>query len=411
VAGRIVALNNPVFRWEELMEKKRIKPGLGLSRCALAAGILMGVLLSPVASGTPRADAAEMPKMMTWTAYDVGSSGYMQVGFISESLWDKYKVRIRIIPAGTDLPRVYPIRLRDADIAFHGVGSYFMQEGLYDYSTLEWGPQAVRIVYLAQHPGLSLGVRGDSGIRSAADLRGKRIAHFPTYALTMISEAHLAFAGLTWNDVQRVDVPTLAAGMRMVMEGKIDAAHINPTASFAYEFAAMPFGIRYVPLPFADKGGWERIKGQFPVYSPMNATIGAGVSAEKSLETLTYAYPVGLAYDFLPSDKAYVTTKMLHEAFSEYAPKHKSLEAYWSVENFLELYRDFPIPLHEGTIRYLKEINRWSPEFEKIQAERLQRQAGLKKLWESVKAEAIDKKIRAGEFSKFWLERRAAAGF
>ncbi|MDI6754780.1 MAG: ABC transporter substrate-binding protein, partial [Thermodesulfobacteriota bacterium] len=186
------------------------------------AGFCLSPTLVPLG-----ANASELPKMMTWTAYDVGSSGYMQVGFIGEALWEKHKIKIRIIPAGTDLPRVYPLRLKDADVAFHGIGSLYMQEGLYDYSTMDWGPQPVRILWLAQHPGLVLGIRGDSGIRTAADLRGKRVAHFPSYALTLISEVTMAFAGLTWKDVQRVDVPTLTAGNRMVMEGKIDASHLN----------------------------------------------------------------------------------------------------------------------------------------------------------------------------------------
>lgn len=360
--------------------------------------------------GSP-APAMELPKMMTWTAYDVGSSGYMQVGFISESLWEKYKIKVRVIPAGTDLPRVYPLRLKDAEVAFHGIGSYFMQEGLHDYSTIDWGPQPVRVLYLAQHPGLSLGIRGDSVIKSAADLKGKRVAYFPTYSLTMISEAHLVFAGLSWTDVQRVDVAAYATGMKMVMEGKIDASHINPTASMAYEIAAMPFGLRYVPLPRADKEGWTRLKKFAPYYSPMKAVIGAGLSPEKPLETLTYPYPVALVYDFLPIDKAYIITKLLHESFPVYAAKHKSLEAYWPLERFLELFEDYPIPLHEGAIRYLKEIGKWTPDREKLNKERLKRQADLKKLWDVVVAEALEKKIPSKDFPNFWVEKRKAAGF
>ncbi len=356
-------------------------------------------------------EAVELPKMMTWTAYDVGSSGYMQVGFVSESLWEKYKIKVRVIPAGTDLPRVYPLRLKDAEVAFHGIGSYFMQEGLYDYSTIDWGPQPVRVLYLAQHPGLCLGIRGDSVIKTAADLKGKRVAYFPTYALTMISEAHLVFAGLSWTDVQKVDVPTYAAGMKMVMEGKIDASHINPTASTAYEMAAMPYGIRYVPLPLADKEGWARLKKSYPYYSPMKATIGAGISPDKPLETLTYPYPVALTYDFLPADKAYIITKLLHESFPVYAAKHKSLEAYWAPEKFLELYEDYPIPIHEGAIRYLKEIGKWTSQREALNKERLKRQADLKKLWDTVMSEALEKKIPSKDFPDFWLKKRKAAGF
>jgi TRAP transporter TAXI family solute receptor len=348
---------------------------------------------------------------MTWTAYDVGSSGYMQVGFIGEALWEKYKIKVRIIPAGTDLPRVYPIRLKDAEVAFHGIGSYYMQEGLYDYSTLDWGPQPVRAVWFAQHPGLVLGVRGDSGIQKASDLRGKRVAHFPTYSLTLISEVTMAFGGLTWADVKKVDVPAYVAAIRMVMEGKVDATHVNPTASIAYEFEAMPFGLHYIPLPRADKAGWARVKKIAPMYSPMNVTIGAGLSKEKPLEGTTYAYPIGLVYDFLPLDKAYMVTKLLNEAFPLYSTKQKSLAAYWPLEHCLELFEGYPLPFHEGSVRYLKEIGKWTPEYEKLNQERLQHQVELKKLWDTVKAEALEKKMKADDFPKFWVEKRAAAGF
>jgi len=376
--------------------------------------VLMTAMLGIFLSFTcvPRGvQAAALPKMMTWTAYDVGSSGYMQVGFIAEALWEKYKIKTRIIPAGTDLPRVYPVRLKDAEVAFHGIGSYYMQEGLYDYSTMDWGPQPVRMLWLAQHPGLVLGVRGDSGIRKAADLRGKRVAYFPTYALTLISEVTMAFAGLTWKDVQKVDVPSYTAGIRMVMEGKIDASHVNPTASMAYEFEAMPYGLRYIPLPPGDKEGWARVKKHAPMYSPMKVTIGAGVSKEKPLEGTTYPYPQALAYDFLPADKAYIVTKLLHETFPLYAPKHKSLEAYWPLEHFLELYEGYPLPLHEGTVRYLKEIGKWTAAYDALNQERLKRQVELKKAWEATIAEALEKKIKGENFPKFWEEKRAAAGF
>ena len=383
--------------------------GWGVSLFGVFIGVVSLILLS--GAGGPRATAAELPKMMNWTAYDVGSSGYMMAGYIGESLWEKYKIKVRIIPAGTDLPRVFPLRLKDADFAFHGVGSYFMQEGLHDYSTMEWGPQPVRALYFAQHAGLALGIRGDSPIKTLADLKGKRVAFYPSFALTMICQAHLAFAGLTWNDVQKVDVPSYVTAMRMVMEGKIDTAHINPTASVAYEMEAMPYGLRFIPVPRSDKEGWARVKKLAPMYSSMRCTIGATLSKDKPLETITQAYPIVLAYDFLPADKAYVMTKLLNEAFPVYSKKHKSLAAYWPMETSLELSDEYPLPLHEGAIRYLKEMGKWTPEREAKNNQYLKRQAELQKLFGQVKAEALEKKMASKDFPKFWLEKRSAAGF
>ena len=48
--------------------------------------------------------ADKLPKMMTWTSYDVGSSGYMMVGHVSTTLYEKHGIKIRVIPAGTDIP-------------------------------------------------------------------------------------------------------------------------------------------------------------------------------------------------------------------------------------------------------------------------------------------------------------------
>jgi TRAP transporter TAXI family solute receptor len=384
----------------------------------IRSGLVIGlVVLLTAAGGVALAGEKDVPipKMMTWTSYDVGSSGYMMVGHVTTTLFEKYGIKIRVIPAGTDIPRVFPIRLKDAEVAFHGLGSYFMQEGLEDYRTMEWGPQPVRALYFAQHPGLALGIRGDSKIKTFRDLKGKRIASFPSGALTLISAQHLAFAGLTWDDVVRVECPGYSAAIRMVMEGKIDATHINPTASLAYEMEAMPYGIRYIELPRDYKEGWQRVKKLNPAYGYFKANIGAGLSDEKPIDTVSYSYPIALTYDFLPEDEAYIITKLLYEAYPDYAQKHKSLKAYWDPELNLRLFDDYPLPLHKGAIRYLKEIGRWTPEREAKNKKSLQHQADLKKLWDATMEEALalaaKKKLKMRNFSKFWLEKRAAAGF
>jgi TRAP transporter TAXI family solute receptor len=386
-----------------MMRNKKGRIGFYLL-IGLVSALLMG-------GGHALAGDVPIPKIMTWTAYDVGSSGYFMAGHISTTLFEKYGVKIRIIPAGTDIPRVYPIRLKDAEVAFHGLGSYFMQEGVEDYRTMEWGPQPVQALYMAQHAGLALGIRGDSDIKTFRDLKGKRVAAFPSKALTLISEVHLAFAGLTWDDVVRVEAPGYTPAIRMVMEGKIDATHINPTASMAYEMAAMPYGLRFIELPPDYKEGWARVKKASPAYGYFKATIGTGLSEEKPLDTVSYAYPIVLAYDFLPEDKAYILTKLLHDAYPDYAKRHKSLEAYWKPEVCHRLMDDYPLPVHKGAIRYLKEIGKWTPEWEAKNQERLKHQADLKKLWDATMDEALENKMKSKKFPAFWLKKRSEAGF
>jgi TRAP transporter TAXI family solute receptor len=379
--------------------------------------VLLGLAITLIAlwtAGTGLALASEtesLPKMMTWTAYDVGSSGYFHVGHVSTTLFEKHGIKIRVIPAGSDIARVYPVRLKDADVAFHGLGSYFMQEGIEDYRTMQWGPQPVRALYFAQHAGLALGLRGDSDIKTFRDLKGKRVSWFPSRALSLISEQHLVFAGLTWDDVEKVNCPSYGTSIRMLMEGKLDATHVNPTASLAYEMEAMPYGLRFIELPPDSKDGWARVKKNNPAYGQFKATIGATLSEENPIDTMSYAYPIALTYDFLPEERAYIITKLLFESYPDYAKKHDSLAAYWNPDLCLRLFDDYPLPMHDGAIRYLKEIGKWTPEREAKNQERLKHQADLKKLWDATMEEALENQMKSKEFPEFWLKKRSEAGF
>jgi len=376
-------------------------------------GFLIGLaVILTVGGGNAFAGDVKIPKVMTWTSYDVGSSGYMMVGHVATTLFEKHGVKIRIIPAGTDIPRVYPVRLKGAEVAFHGLGSWLMQEGLIDYSSSEWGPQPVRALYFAQHPGLALGLRGDSPINSWKDLKGKKIATFPgSGALTLISEVHLAYAGLTWDDVVPVKAAGYGASIKMVMSGKIDGTHINPTASLAYQMEAKPHGIKFLELPHDLNENWARVKKHAPAYGRFKATIGAGLSKDKPLQTTSYAYPIALTYDFLPDDKAYIITKLLTEAYPDYAKKHKAIKAYWSPEGSMALFDQYPLPLHNGAIRYYKEIGVWNAEREAKNQARLAHQVKLKKVWDAAFSEALEKKMKMRKFGAFWTKKRAEAGF
>ena len=373
-------------------------------------GLAFSLMLGGVSAKAGQKSVA-IPKMMTWSTYEVGTGLYMAVGYVSTTLFEKYGIKIRVIPAASEIARYYPARLKDAEFVFTGLGGYFVQEGLEDLSAMEWGPQPIRAIYYGQHPGLSVAILGDSDIHTAADLKGKRIAAYPSKPLTLVCEVHLAFAGLTWDDVVKVMCPSVSGSWRMQMDGHVDGTMMNPTASKAYEMASMPHGLRYVPLPVADKEGWARVKKQYPAYSPFTATIGAGLSPEKPVETCSYPYPVAFAYDFVPEEKAYIMTKLLVEAYPDYAKKHKSLKAYWTPDICLKNFDNYPLPMHRGSIRYFKEIGKWTPEREAKNRERLQYQAKLRKLWDDTVNEALQKKMKSKKFPEFWLKKRAGAGF
>ena len=372
-----------------------------ISICLLAAAVLL------TATASWGQDKTAFPKMMTWTSYDVGSTGYLMVGHVAAAIYEKYGIKIRIIPAGSDIPRVYPIRLKDAQVAFHGLGGYFMQEGIEDYASAEWGPQPVRTLYLTQHPGFTQAVRGDSPIKTAHDLKGARVARYPYNVGNMSAGEHLAFAGLTWDDVKPVMASGFTPAMKMVMNQKVDAAIFTPTASKSFEADSMPYGLRYIPLPFSNVEGWKRLKAEYPFAVQLRTTVGAGLGEGKEpLETVSHPYPVAIAYDHLDADTAYAVTKLLVEMYPAYAKRSPGLKAFWTPQGNMDLFEQYPVPMHAGSIKYLKEAGFWKPKHDKLQAERLAHQKKVKAAFDEALNEALDKKMKMDKFPEYWQQKR-----
>jgi uncharacterized protein len=306
--------------------------------------------------------------------------------------------------------RMIPVRAGQTQFVGQGGDIYYASEGLDRYSDLSWGPQPLRVVWLARMPGNAGIVRGDSGIKTPADLKGKRLPFIPGSIFNLFHEGWLAFANLTWDDVTKVQVAGFGAMLRALVDGKIDMAVAAVTVPPAYELESSPHGVGYVELPASDKDGWARLSKIVPYLSPYKATFGAGISNEKPMECSSFAYPSTACYASLDDDTAYFFTKAIHESYPEMAKKAETMKRFWSLEECLELY---PLSkgyiFHPGSVRYLKEIGAWKAGWDGLQAKRLARQEELGKLWEEAMQQAEVEKIKAGDFPEFWLKKYNAA--
>ena len=151
---------------------------------------------------------AEMPEKMTWTAYGTTASGYAQSVAIGNALSEAYGVKMRVIPGKNDVSRMAPLRDGKADYCACGIAAFFGQEGTFLFASSEWGPQPLRVVLTAVgENNLSLATAKDANIKTMADLKGKRVSYVVGGdALNWNAAANMAFAGLTWDDVQKVEV-------------------------------------------------------------------------------------------------------------------------------------------------------------------------------------------------------------
>src|ERR1041384_2491651 len=93
-----------------------------------------------------RADDVKLPSTMTMTAYDTGTAGFNIAVGVGKMMKDKYGTDVRVLPAGNDVARLAPLRAKRAAMSAMGSGTYFAQEGVFEFGTKEWGPQPLQLV-------------------------------------------------------------------------------------------------------------------------------------------------------------------------------------------------------------------------------------------------------------------------
>ena len=368
--------------------------------------LVLGMSSMGICAGAP-----PKPATIILGTHEIGTGGHRLMALVIESLVKKYpEIKWRAIPSGVDLARTMMPRTKETVTTIHaGTATWMIQEGMYTFANLEWGPQAIRNVYYPEHVGLGFAVRGDSDIKTGYDLKGKRVAIYPgSPGPTLLNESELAFFGLTWKDVIPVKTSSPGEGYRNVRDGHIDTAFINSASSVAIEMASMPSGIRWLDMPAGDKEGWKRVQELAPPHVPKKKTKGPGISEEDPAEIITYGYPIIMAYDKSDEASVYWITRALIETRSDWEGKHASLKEDWTFEKHWGLFDGGISPMHRGAVRYYKEIGVWTPEREKMNQERIQYQKKLRAYWDEVVQEAGEKKIKAKAFPDYWMEKYKA---
>jgi TRAP transporter TAXI family solute receptor len=363
-------------------------------------------LAATAVAASPAVADVKLPATITMTAYDTGTSGFNITVAIGKMLKEKYGADTRVLPAGNDVARLQPLRAGRASISAMGVGVFFAQEGLFEFATREWGPQPVQITLSSVDcNGLSLAVAGDTGVKTMADLKGKRIGFVVgSPALNQNALAMLAFGGLTAKDVKIVEFASNNAMWKGAVNNDTDAMFGSTIAGPAKELQTSPRGIFWPPLPHADKAGWERVRKIGPYFTEHNATCGAGeFSRDKPIQMGTYPYPIYTVYANQPEADVYVLTKAMIDGYDGYkdnAPGASGLAVkgqakYWAV------------PLHPGAVKALKEAGAWSDDQEKHNKALLRRQDVLIAAWGDFNK--ANPSSDPAKFTEEWMKVRKAA--
>lgn len=352
---------------------------------------LLAMASSPVLAGD-----VDLPKQLTWTAYGTGSAGYNQSVAIGAALQEATGANLRVLPGKNDIARTEPLRQGKVQFSANGVGGSFMaQEGVFQFGAKNWGPQPVRVLAANNGGtvGLALAVAAQACEKAGkpncegftyADLKGMRVSWVKgAPALNVNNAAYLAYGGLTWDDVERVEFGGFGDSWKGMIDGTTDAAFASTNSGRAYEAESGPRGVYWPPIDPNNAEGLARMAAIAPFFSPMTATVGATIDGTGGTPTAGYAYPVLMTYAAQDENLTYNMTKAMHEFFESYKDGAPGING-WALDkqNF-----QWVAPYHDGAIRYYKEIGKWSDADQAHNDNLIARQAALSAAWEELKAE------------------------
>src|SRR3954449_12214761 len=351
------------------------------------------------------AEDVKLPPTMVVTAYDTGTAGFNIAVGVGKMMKDKYGTDVRVLPAGNDLARLAPLRAKRAAMSAMGSGTYFAQEGVFEFGTKEWGPQPLQLVLSSVDCNAgSLGVAKDTGVTEIKQLKGKRVGFVVgSPALNQNALAILAFGDLKQSDVKFVEFSSYGAMWKGMVNNDVDAAFATTITGPAKEAETSPRGIVWPPLPHNDNAGWARVQKVGSFFFRHVATCGAGISKEKPIELGNYPYPIFVVYGSQPADQVYAVTKAMisgYDIYKDAAAGAAGLAADRQTKKWV-------VPVHPGAVKALKEAGQWSEDQETHNNGLFKRQAVLAAAWTEYgksNPPADDKDFLAG-----WMSARAAA--
>lgn len=351
------------------------------------------------------AHAEGLPSSSVWTSYDLGSSGYIEASSIAEAMQKKHNMRVRIMPSGTSIGRLLPIKQGRANYGYLANELYFATEGTEDFAARSWGPQDLRVI-LARPATNGCAMAKDTGATKMSDLKGKRLGYVKgNPSVNVKNEAYLAFAGLTEKDIQPVWFGSYNAMKTAIINNQLDGMSTVTTSANMREIEASPRGLIWLPFPAADKEGWARMQKVLDFLEPRREMVGAAVP-KQGVELIGVRYPMITTYASTSADEAYAFVKAVDEAMDLIKGTTGSSENWAPKEAGLPRADG---PFHEGTIRYMKDKGWWTAEAEDWQTKRVARLNKLLAAWKDAEAKFKAEKDQSDEaWEAFWTKHRAA---
>lgn len=344
----------------------------GFVLCGLLFGFVSVLMVAAwLTSPTPAASAESkgLPRAVVIATHRVGSRFHADGSGIAKLVSERLPMTMVVRPHPGPpawLPAMNTGEIEfgiitggDAATAYRGKGAY------------RKAFPNIRLLIIGAPLRVAFWARADSGIRTAADLRGKRVpsgwSGLPVIHFN--AGANLATVGLTWDDVVKVPVAELAENLRSFLEGRTDVLwHSVGSPAVEEANARTRGGIRLVAIGTSPEGLKRMAETNPGTYmTVVKKGSSSGVLEDTPVQANdTYVSAAAL----LREDVAYATVKALWD-YNEKLVKISPRLRRWTRGRMVST--EAAIPYHPGAVRFFREKGVWSAKMEALQKKLLQR--------------------------------------
>lgn len=201
---------------------------------------------------------------------------------------------------------------------------------------------------------VALHVRADSDIKSIADLKGKRVSSGFNAQKTIgrIIAAHLATAGLSYQDVSGVLTPNVSRSAEDFSGGKTDVLFFALGSAAVKQASATVGGLRVLPIddtPEAVKRMQAVLPGSY-IMEVNPSPAFEGISKPTKVVAFDMVLSTNMA---VPEDVVYEVTKALHQNKAALAATFPPFNLFVP-DKMAKPVQD--VEFHPGALKYYREI-------------------------------------------------------
>jgi hypothetical protein len=329
-------------------------------RAFLIVGVIIALLWSPVALAEDK-----LPRTILLGVQQVGTLQHSMATGLSKVASEGTGVPVIVRPHSGSTTHIPLLNKGELDFSVAptvDAGMSFQGPDRLKVAGVNPYPHApnIRIVMVGSPLYAGLIVQKKSPIRSARDLKGRRVAgKFPTGLGAYINMyVHLIGADLTWEDTTVVPFSGLSDSMNALIQGRVDVTVIGVGAPTVRDADAR-VGVRFVSDDCSPEGT-ARILEAAPGYRTVNLKKGMLPGVVEDI--CVTAWPVLLlASDKTADNVVTAVLKALWENTDKLNKLHPGLRL-WKRETAVD--NGPTAPYHRAAVAFYKSVGAWNAEVE-----------------------------------------------